>query len=398
VSNHSCQRRWQAEALEDGRLDATHRASFERHLASCLDCSEELAELRQLKSVVAQAPVMTQSELEWRRSRTSLLGEANRLLFERRPLARRMRSFWPVAVPLALALAVVIGFWHHSHSPSPSFEVVNIAHAQWTLTREGAISRVKLGDGTASFHVEHVASGARFLVALPDGEIEVRGTRFVVAVSGARTRSVAVSEGVVALQLGAEKRLLASGEHWQRDEVPTSDASARVPTPLVPAPVVAAAEPERTKPANAATAEAPELVRALGAATVAGSMARPGEPKPAAVVTRSVSSSTSTEAAAGGRPSTETAQVGAGSAGARFAEAVAAFHAGDYGRADALMSAFMREFPRDARAEDAAFLRADARARRGDWTGAAAAAREYLARYPSGLRRPEAERLTAQAP
>jgi TolA-binding protein len=82
-----------------------------------------------------------------------------------------------------------------------------------------------------------------------------------------------------------------------------------------------------------------------------------------------------------------------GSAGARFAEAVAAFGAGDYGRADALFGTFARDFPTDSRAEDATFLRADARAKRGDKAGAAAGARLYLRAYPNGLRRPAAERL-----
>jgi TolA-binding protein len=70
-----------------------------------------------------------------------------------------------------------------------------------------------------------------------------------------------------------------------------------------------------------------------------------------------------------------------------------AFGAGDYGRAESLFLAFERENPGDARIEDTTFLRAVARKRRGDGDGAAAAAREYLRRYPAGFRRSEAERL-----
>jgi len=402
VSNHSCERRWQAEALEDGRLDVTHRASFERHIASCVDCADELAELRRLKSIVARAPVTTRSELERRRSRTSLLSEANRRLMERRSLAPKMRWAFVAAVPLVLVLAVVLAFDRRSRNAAPGFQVVDVAHAQWTATQEGTVSRVRLGDGSAAFHVEHVGQRARFLVTLPDGEIEVRGTRFVVTVSEAKTRSVSVSEGVVALRLGGEERLLASGESWRRENVPTSAASGRVSTsavtPVAPAPVVIATEPEGAKVASAASVGALEHARSLGSATAVGLTARPSEPEPTVVSTRSAPSSTSTAPAAGGRPSAETGGVGSESAGTRFARAIAAFHAGDYGSADSLLSAFMREFQRDARAEDAAFLRADARARRGDRVGAAAAAREYLARYPNGLRHPEAERLAAEAP
>jgi TolA-binding protein len=84
-------------------------------------------------------------------------------------------------------------------------------------------------------------------------------------------------------------------------------------------------------------------------------------------------------------------------AGARFAEAMGAFSAGQHARADALFAAFVRDFPRDGRAEDATFLRIEVRARRGDAAGARAAARDYLRAYPRGLRRPEAERIAGGA-
>jgi TolA-binding protein len=70
-----------------------------------------------------------------------------------------------------------------------------------------------------------------------------------------------------------------------------------------------------------------------------------------------------------------------------------AFTAGDFGHADALFEQFEREHPRDSRIEDALFLRAVARARRGDDAGARAIARDYLARFPNGLRITDAERL-----
>ena len=72
---------------------------------------------------------------------------------------------------------------------------------------------------------------------------------------------------------------------------------------------------------------------------------------------------------------------------------MAAFSAGDFGKAERLFTAFERAHPADARVEDATFLRAVARARRGDVATARAIARDYLRRYPKGLRRAEAERL-----
>jgi hypothetical protein len=76
-----------------------------------------------------------------------------------------------------------------------------------------------------------------------------------------------------------------------------------------------------------------------------------------------------------------------------FARALAAFQRGDYGEADQLFARFRSRRPRDARSEDAAFLRAVARSRAGDTAGAARLAAEYLRAFPKGLRRAEAERL-----
>jgi TolA-binding protein len=72
---------------------------------------------------------------------------------------------------------------------------------------------------------------------------------------------------------------------------------------------------------------------------------------------------------------------------------MAAFDAGDYGRAEGAFLGFERRHSGDARCEDATFLRAVARARRGDAAGASAIARQYLERYPRGLRAHEAKQL-----
>jgi hypothetical protein len=86
------------------------------------------------------------------------------------------------------------------------------------------------------------------------------------------------------------------------------------------------------------------------------------------------------------------------SAGILFDAAVASFEAGDLERADAELARFGRTYPEDARSEDAAYLRAVAHSRMGDRTGAAKLARAYLAAYPTGLRRPEAQRIADATP
>jgi hypothetical protein len=72
---------------------------------------------------------------------------------------------------------------------------------------------------------------------------------------------------------------------------------------------------------------------------------------------------------------------------------MAAFDEGAFERADSLFGRFAADFSDDARTEDAMFLRAVARSRAGDSPGAAQRAREYLSRFPQGLRHREALRL-----
>ena len=76
-----------------------------------------------------------------------------------------------------------------------------------------------------------------------------------------------------------------------------------------------------------------------------------------------------------------------------FLRGIAAFRTGRYQDADALLQSFVAANPQDARIEDAAFLRAVSRARLGDKKGSAILAREYLRRFPQGMRRPEAHML-----
>jgi len=81
-----------------------------------------------------------------------------------------------------------------------------------------------------------------------------------------------------------------------------------------------------------------------------------------------------------------------------FARGIDAFRAGRYQEAELFWRSFLDRHAVDPRAEDAAFLRAMGRARMGDAAGAGALAREYLQRFPRGMRRREAEALSRQGP
>ncbi|MEO7036779.1 MAG: FecR family protein [Polyangiaceae bacterium] len=391
MTTDRCDRMWQVEALDDGRLEPKDRASFERHASMCAACSAELVRLREVREIISAAPTAERTELERRRARIALLGAANQRLVERQTPSRKLR-IWALAAAVPLLGLSGAALAHYSSARAVSgFDVVNVAQADWSANKSGTTSRVTLRAGVASFHVEHVAADARFFVMLPDGEIEVRGTRFVVDVAGGRTRSVLVTEGVVALRVAGAEHVLHPGEQWQRTIEAASASAAATPLAQRVEPPVPDASGIAVSPTSSLNLKANDN---LAASLVAGT------PRPSSA--RGVSSANASKASAGVIPpasarSKDELTVGVGptaiSAGARFAEAVAAFGAGDYGRADALFGAFARDFPNDSRAEDAAFVRADARAQRGDKAGAAAGARAYLRAYPSGLRHPAAESL-----
>lgn len=339
-----CSRRWEAEALHDGRLDGADRASFERHVGSCAACHDELSALRALDAAMGALGAEDAPPLERHRLRAALLREANDRIVAS---PRANFSRW---VPLAAVLVVTLAFaalWitrtravvpvASNVATAPKFDVASIDGAVWRIRTDGATATIELVEGSASFAVPHLEPAQRFVVALPDAEIEVRGTRFDVAVEAGATRSVSVTEGRVVLRRrGGDELALRAGDRWSRVEPsPPIEVVASTPPP------VASAAPRKAHPSPIAS-------------TVASS---------------------------------------APSAASRFEGAMAAFHAADYARADSLLATFAVDFPSDPRCEDAAFLRAVACWRLGDKSGAAKHAKAYLDAYPNGLRRVEARRM-----
>jgi TolA-binding protein len=73
---------------------------------------------------------------------------------------------------------------------------------------------------------------------------------------------------------------------------------------------------------------------------------------------------------------------------------MAALDVGDNHQAAAAFANFLEKHPRDARAEDAAYLRVIAFQRSGDGAGMKQAALEYLRHYPAGFRHAEVEPLS----
>jgi TolA-binding protein len=363
MKRSSCSRTWQAEALEDGRLSAEDAAAFERHAATCQACAEEAAALDQLRRVGRQLPVLESSPLARRRQRHALLGRANEAVL------RGSVWRWPRMLAAGAAVVACLGalLLHRGRSAAPAavsraaptFQLVSSSDAVVRVLERAATVRLAAGRGHFEIAVDKLHAGQRFLLMLPDGELEVQGTRFSVDTEDTRTRRVSVSEGRVALRLrGDSERILRAGDSWSLQAAPVSTS-------------LAAAD------------------SAIGASSEDRAAAIVDQAAPAAQPEQHARAAA---ADAGGRAPSANSRARAG-AGADFAAAMAAFSAGDHERAEQLFATFEQTHPRDARVEDALFLRAVARARRGDVEASRALARRYMQRYPHGLRQPEAERL-----
>src|SRR5688572_32942451 len=195
----ACTRAWQAEALEDGRLSGAERASFERHAASCAECARELRALVRLRQGAEWLPASSPAPLEHRRQRQALLLRASELC-QRAPVQPRRRTFAAFVLSGALLVAVCIGFglraWRSGSETSvalaaPTYRLDASPGASWqTIEEGGAALRLRLGSGSFMLEVDKLTAVQRFVLELPDGELEVIGTHFGVRVEPEGTRRV----------------------------------------------------------------------------------------------------------------------------------------------------------------------------------------------------------------
>jgi hypothetical protein len=377
VSAKPCARLWQAEAVLDGVLSRADAASFERHSATCAECTAERAALVRLASLGERMPTLEVTPLRRRALHHELLRRANEASVDARPSRfARLRVALPLAV-CVLTLFVVFSrlsgkFSGSSSGVAPAFELNAAAQSRWHVAEPGSSLRLALEGGTYTISVKKLLKTQRFSLALPDGELEVRGTRFSVECDSHRTLRVAVEEGRVALRLAGRPELsLGPGQAWPA-EMARAPAMSAAPRSELAVPAVSAHSPELA-PKSAAH---PTERRAPGNSTKVVANAAPR------------SSSVATDAAgASASPST---------AAREFAEAMSAFSQGDFGTAEQLFRAFEQHYPQNPHVEDVLFLRALGRSRRGDASGARVLAREYLRRYPAGFRVVEAVEMARE--
>jgi hypothetical protein len=131
------------------------------------------------------------------------------------------------------------------------------------LTALGATQRFDIESGTLEADVAKVPLGGRFIVATGDAEVEVKGTRFEVAVVSARSAcapfartQVMVQEGVVVVRFAGGEERLPAGSVW-----PSCPLAA-------PAPAVHSAR-NRTAHASAPVPDRPTPVAAPDPSTLA---------------------------------------------------------------------------------------------------------------------------------
>jgi anti-sigma factor RsiW len=407
----TCQRVWEAEAIEDGRLDAPSTASFERHLAACTECARALAGLLSMREAGSRLEPRRSSSLEHRRKRAELLRRANSQALR----SPRLPSFYLFAVGALAAVVAVVGYRHLSRvvtartGPAdgvdrrlPAFELRPIGAAVWHDVSSLASARVVLTSGTLAVHVEHLLQGQRFVVALPDGELEVRGTRFIVEAEKDRTERVLVTEGVVALRLrGVPARSLTAGERYfpSNSEARSEPSSAAPPEP---GPVDRSTGGKATNHMAISNVASRALRAPSDRTPLRAPAPRAATPAdfPIGMVAGDADPNTASQSADAARTAPEAAPNGAvpgGVAGDAFHSAMAAFAMGSYAEADERFTEFVGRFPGDSRCEDAAFLRTVIALRRGDSAAAVARARGYLRRFPNGFRRDEIEQMIAAA-
>jgi hypothetical protein len=352
MKQRECARSWEVDALRQGRLGTRDAASFERHMAGCAECRTRFARDEHLKERALALPFEEPTELELRRLRSRVLSDI--ATGSTRHATRR----WPILASLTVLLVLGPGLWlllagratrRDAMTPAQTTETVGtaatppslagivseIAPSRWSQVRSDAIERVSLDEGAIRVHVRPQQAGERFLVVLPDGEIEVRGTTFDVSVTRGATAHIQVDEGIIELRFAGQATLrLGAGESWTSPPPPDQVTTApTAPSPATPTP----------RPAAAPSASASED----GAQTYAGAvrLLRDG----------------------------------------RNGDAASAFHA------------LVMAHPRSPEAEDASYLEAVALARAGRGDAAGLAAEHYLASFPASFHRREAAILVARA-
>ena len=211
--------------------------------------------------------------------------------------------------------------------------------------------RLRLGSGSVDVDLPRKLEGGKHLIVeTPDVEVMVIGTAFNVAVGndhGAASTHVRVRRGTVWIMHGGKQRaVLHAGDEWTS---PVATPAVAMPEPAAQAPVALLAVHERAR----RVAPAPHAVEK----------------------SRVVDKGTLEEE------------------NRMFQAGLTARNAGDPGSAADAFAALLAHYPRSVLREQALAEQFRAQERAGRGSAAAVAARRYLASYPNGFARADAERI-----
>jgi hypothetical protein len=265
----------------------------------------------------------------------------------------------------------------------PSGSKVDVEHATTvSVLEDGEGELLSVERGAVTSTVTKRGPGQRFVIRTPDAEVEVRGTVFRVsrlddARCGMQTR-VHVDEGRVVVRAPQNGTTLERGGEWTSPCVTAANAEVPVEAPAeatsasASVPREAARQPVQTvqPPRPAPSAAAPVAAGPIAAGPAGG--ARSG-----ALIAPSAASELAAQ-------------------NALFADAMSSKARGDTRSALASLEYLLEKYPRTP-------LREAAEAQRmlvvsgSDRSRAAALARDYLARYPRGFARADAEKLAGDS-
>jgi uncharacterized membrane protein len=230
--------------------------------------------------------------------------------------------------------------------PQSDFEIVAV----------GAQQVFALDHGSASFEVAKLRPGERFVVRAADVEVEVRGTSFELSVvpadptcGGGTTTRLVVSEGLVLVRNAGVETNVGAGDVWPRGCGKAAANEVPEPAPTAVTPNVAPAPKAALAPDGA-----PTTAKEIAASELAAQ-------------------------------------------NDLFAQATGKKNAGDVAGAVAGYERYLAKYPGGPLAESATVERMRLLASIDPGRGAVAA-KAYLARYPNGFDRAEAERLASGAP
>jgi TolA-binding protein len=250
---------------------------------------------------------------------------------------------------------------------------------------------VRLDEGEIELEIAPLRAGERFRVVTDDGEVEVRGTRFKVAVIDHHLVAVHVWKGKVEVRSsGGAQAILGPGDDWVREEQPIAPPAARE-TAAPPPPQVA----DETSPRRAPAHRSPPSIRRHAKARRIAAVTPAPRPLPAARDERplvelpsfghawALLRSGDTKAAAAEFAEVERLAHGRDiEEDALYWRAVAVGRDGDAAGARTLLAAFLDRFPSSSRAGEAAAALGQLLLDAGDRRGARQAF-ERAARDPS---------------